>query len=68
MKVKQMVSAMEFLITNCVTLWGEEVLTLLTDSTHAPAPRPDSGTDSDSMHSVLSMSMHDTRREFEFYF
>ncbi|KAK7107248.1 uncharacterized protein [Littorina saxatilis] len=46
--------AVEFMIDKCADLFGEDVLRLLGDPQQFKS-RQDSGTDSDSMHSVLSM-------------
>ncbi|KAL8611493.1 hypothetical protein ACOMHN_014548 [Nucella lapillus] len=46
--------AVEFMIKHCVELFGPEVLMLLQDPSSTKS-RPDSGTDSDSYHSVLSI-------------
>lgn len=52
--------AVTFLIDHCVELFGEDVLHLLGE---AQEPRSaDSGTDSESMHSVLSMHDGSSKR------
>ncbi|XP_074662535.1 uncharacterized protein LOC141915040 [Tubulanus polymorphus] len=50
---KKVPSIVEFMIEKCVEIFGEDVLKLFGDPPQ-PKSRQDSGTDSDSMHSMLS--------------
>ena len=47
----------QFLIDHVVDIFGEDVVTLLGDPPEEK-PRQDSSTDSDSMHSMLSLPDH----------